>query len=62
MNDLANSIREHGIISPIVVNRGDDGKYMIIAGERRYRAAIKAGLATVPAIVRELGEKEIQEI
>lgn len=62
LNDLANSIREHGVISPIVVNRGMDGRYMIIAGERRYRAALRAGLETVPAIVRELDEKEIQEI
>ena len=62
LNDLANSIREHGIISPIVVNRSDDGKYMIIAGERRYRAALKAGLTQVPAIIKDLSEKEIQEI
>ncbi len=62
MNDLANSIREHGIISPLVVNKNPDGTYMIIAGERRYRAAIKAGLSKVPVIVKELGEKEIQEI
>ncbi len=61
MNDLANSIREHGVISPIVVNRRMDG-YMIIAGERRYRAAKLAGLTTIPAIVREYSEKEIQEI
>ncbi len=62
MNDLANSIREHGVISPIVVNREAGGKYMIIAGERRYRAAKMAGLTTVPAIIREYTEKEIQEI
>ena len=62
LNDLANSIREHGVISPIVVNRAEDGKYMIIAGERRYRAAIRAGLEKIPAIVKDLDEKEIQEI
>ncbi len=62
MNDLANSIREHGIIMPIVVNREKDGTYMIIAGERRYRAAQRAGLQVVPVIVKELGEREIQEI
>lgn len=62
LNDLTNSIREHGVISPIVVNRDLDGKYMIIAGERRYRAAIRAGLETIPAIVKTLDEKEIQEI
>ena len=62
LNDLANSIREHGIISPIVVNKCDDGKYMIIAGERRYRAAMKAGLEKVPAIIKELDDKQVQEI
>ncbi len=62
MNDLANSIREHGVISPIVVSRSPDGRYMIIAGERRYRAAKMAGLDRIPAIVRSYSEKEIQEI
>ena len=62
MNDLANSIREHGIISPIVDNRQPDGRYMIIAGERRYRAAKQAGLKEVPVIIREYTEREIQEI
>ncbi|MBR7186594.1 MAG: ParB/RepB/Spo0J family partition protein [Clostridia bacterium] len=62
MNDLANSIREHGVISPIVVNRNPDGTYMIIAGERRYRASIRAGLERVPVIIKDLDEKEIQEI
>ena len=62
MNDLANSIREHGVISPIVVNRGENGKYMIIAGERRYRAAKMAGLVRMPVIIRSYTEKEVQEI
>lgn len=62
LNDLANSIKEHGVIMPLVVNRTDEGKYMIIAGERRYRAAKRAGLETVPVIIKELGEREIQEI
>ncbi len=62
MHDLTNSVREHGVISPIVVCRDGDGKYMIIAGERRYRAARAAGLGTIPAIVRSYTEKEIQEI
>lgn len=62
MIDLSNSIKEHGVISPIVVNRSADGTYMIIAGERRYRAAIMAGLETVPAVVKELDAREIQEI
>lgn len=62
MNDLANSIREHGVISPIVVNKQPDGRYMIIAGERRFRAAKLAGLTAIPVIVGEYTEREIQEI
>lgn len=49
--ELASSIKEHGILQPLVVVE-DDGKYTIIAGERRWRAAKMAGLKTVPAIVR----------
>ena len=62
MLDLTNSIKEHGVISPIVVNRNPDGTFMIIAGERRYRAAKNAGLETIPAVVKELDEREVQEI
>ncbi|MDE6676108.1 MAG: ParB/RepB/Spo0J family partition protein [Clostridia bacterium] len=62
LNDLANSIREHGVIMPLIVNRTKDGTYMIIAGERRYRAAKIAGLDTVPVIIKELDEREIQEV
>ena len=60
--DLSNSIKEHGVINPIVVNRSEGGKFMIIAGERRYRASIMAGLTEVPVIIKEYDEKEIQEI
>ena len=60
--DLTNSIKEHGVISPIVVNKNPDGTFMIIAGERRYRAAKKAGLETIPAVVKEYDEREIQEV
>lgn len=59
--DLTNSIKEHGVISPIVVNRSAGG-YMIIAGERRYRAAKNAGLETIPAVIKEYDEREIQEV
>ncbi len=62
LNDLANSIKEHGVIMPLVVNKAAGGRYMIIAGERRYRAAMRAGLSKVPVIVKELDEREIQEI
>ena len=62
MNDLAASIREHGVIMPLVVNRCPDGSFMIIAGERRYRAAKMAGLETVPCVIKEYDERTIQEI
>lgn len=62
LNELASSIKIHGIIQPIVVNDEDNGKYMIIAGERRWRAAKIAGLTTVPAYVRKFTEKQVKEI
>lgn len=62
LNELAASIRVHGIIQPIVVNDMHDGKFMIIAGERRWRAAKIAGLNTVPAYVRDFSDKQIKEI
>jgi ParB family chromosome partitioning protein len=52
LGELANSIREHGVIEPIIVQKGEDDSYTIIAGERRYRAALMAGLKEVPALVR----------
>lgn len=62
LSELAESIKKVGIVQPIVVY-ADNGKYIIIAGERRYRAAKLAGLDAVPAIVREsVSDKENQEI
>src|SRR5437016_8565210 len=52
IDELARSVREHGIVQPLVVMRAGD-KYKLIAGERRFRAAQKAGLATVPVVVRD---------
>lgn len=60
--ELANSIRQHGVISPVILVKRSNDDYMLIAGERRWRAAKKAGLSTMPAIVRDYSEKEIQEI
>ena len=57
IEDLANSIREHGVIQPIVVRKVKDG-YEIVAGERRWRAARKAELTEVPCIVRELTDEQ----
>ena len=61
LKELADSIRAHGIIQPIVLNKDGDG-YIIIAGERRYRAAKLAGLETVPAVVKNYTERQIKEI
>lgn len=58
---LASSIREHGIIQPLVVTR-EGANYVIVAGERRYRAAIKAGLNEVPVIIKDYTKREIDEI
>lgn len=58
MESLVESIRERGIIQPIIV-REANGSYMIIAGERRWQAAIEAGLREVPAIVADTPEKEL---
>ncbi len=59
--DLAESITEHGVLQPIIVTpRGD--KYMIIAGERRFRASGRAGLKTIPALIRELDDEKIMEL
>lgn len=62
LKELATSIKTHGIIQPIVLNRAEDGKYMIIAGERRWRAAKMAGLEQIPAFVRNYTPKQIKEI
>ncbi|MDP3995178.1 MAG: ParB/RepB/Spo0J family partition protein [bacterium] len=62
LEHLSQSIKAHGIIQPLVVVRDADGKYELIAGERRLRASKMAGIATVPAIVRELDELERLEL
>ena len=57
IQDLANSILEHGVIQPIVLRKKDTG-YEIVAGERRWRAAIKAGFSEVPCLIRELDDEQ----
>ena len=61
IDDLAESIKVHGVLQPIIVSKKGD-YYQIIAGERRWRACKKAGLKTIPAIVREYDEKKTREV
>lgn len=61
LEELSHSIREHGVISPITLRKNDDGTYMIIAGERRFRAAGMAGLKTIPAYVRTAKDEQVME-
>ncbi len=62
LDELAASIRELGIIQPISLRKSGPNSYQIIAGERRYRAAIKAGLTSVPAYIRTASEAELTEM
>lgn len=62
LKELADSIREHGIIQPIIVEDAGDGTYFIIAGERRTRAARLAGLAKVPVIVKKFSDERKLEV
>lgn len=63
LSDLAQSIREHGIVQPVVARPiGDSGRYEIIAGERRWRAAQRAGLTEIPLIVREVNDRVALEL
>mgnify|MGYP003292878597 FL=1 len=60
--ELTDSISKHGVLQPILVRPLIAGGYQIVAGERRYRASLQAGLSEIPAIVRELDDKETMEI
>ena len=62
LDELAASIQEHGIIQPLIVSRGEGENYILIAGERRLRAAKKVGLHTVPAILRQANDRELLEL
>ena len=61
LTELVNSIREKGVVQPIIVQKSDSG-YELIAGERRWRAAQKAGLNKIPAIIREVSSEESLEL
>ena len=62
LDELAASIREHGIIQPLIVSPGKNGAYVLIAGERRLQAAKKAGLQTVPVILRQASDRQHLEL
>lgn len=62
LSELTESISKHGVLQPILVRPLIAGGYQIVAGERRYRASLQAGLSEIPAIIRELDDKETMEI
>ena len=62
LSELAASIRELGVISPITLRKNEDGKYLIIAGERRYRASKQIGLRTIPAYVKTAADEQVMEM
>ena len=62
LQELADSIKEIGIIQPITLRKTDDGTYQIIAGERRFRASQLAGLTTVPAYIRTADDENVMEM
>lgn len=61
LKELTDSVRENGVLQPILVRTADNGKYQIVAGERRWRASKQAGLASIPAVIKELSDKEALE-
>src|SRR5919198_1492220 len=62
LEELAQSIRSNGIIQPLLIRRIDGGRYQIVAGERRWRAAQRAGLSKVPCIIKEIPEEKMLEL
>lgn len=62
LQELASSIKLHGVIQPIVVNKANNDEYMIIAGERRWRASKMIGLEKVPVVIKNYTEKQVKEI
>ena len=62
LGELASSIAEHGVLQPIVVRPSPTGGYIIVAGERRWRAARLAGLTEIPAVVREISDAQAMEL
>jgi len=61
LEELADSMKQHGVLQPVIL-RKKGNKYELVAGERRWRAAAKAGIEKIPAIVRELNDSDVMEI
>ena len=62
LRELAESIKQHGLIQPILVRPMSDGSYQIVAGERRWRASRLAGLERVPVVIKEMPDSEVMEL
>lgn len=62
LQELAESIKEHGVVQPVVVRRTKDGNYELVVGERRLRACQKLNLEKIPAVIKELSEQQMIEI
>ena len=62
LSELADSIAQHGVIQPLLVRPMPDGSYQLVAGERRWRAARRAGLSGVPVVIREMSDSEMMEL
>ena len=62
LQELSESIKTYGVISPIIVRETDEGKYQILAGERRFRASVLAGMKKVPALIAEFNDQQMMEM
>lgn len=62
IHELAESIKQHGLIEPLIVQKGKKGIYTIIAGERRWRAAREAGIKEIPVVVKDYSDQQVMEI
>ena len=62
LQELADSIAQHGVLQPVLVRPLLNGGYQLVAGERRFRASMMAGLTTIPAVIREMSDSEAMEL
>jgi len=62
LSELVESVKQHGVIQPLIVRKIEKNRFQIVAGERRWRAAKKAGLKDVPVVTRDFGDREMMEV